>query len=737
MRGVIAHFLPLAELTQRLGLPGRDDDLLCLGQGHTHLAWEPTHNTYAHIAAQFPPGWQPEVYIHWSLEYNPVPLGLEAADCYTVGIVGDWNLGGQALQGMGGVFDLLLADKKGCERLKAAGYENVRYARLWAYDPGVHRRLSGVERDLDVVLVGSFNHEVQKERAKWLARVAKLSRKYKVCLTSKIFGEEAVRLMNRAKIVFNRSIRGEINMRCFEGPACGALLFYERENTEIRDLFTDREECVLYGEDDLEELLDYYLTHDAERERIAEAGYRKIQAHTYAHHLAETLAIVEEAKAGRPRGERRFLSLPPIERQIQRARQWMVVPDLRNLAAAELELLQAQNQYPSRADIANALACLAGEVASALPNAAQRGPIFAQAVAYARRALELQPDYIAARLNLAHLLLAMQRPGVTEELAAAVALLQAENLRAEQLRGPYFPRRFEAFDVELERLWGATRPESAEWIAGLRSLLLWRTWLELSDIGFEQQSYADAARFAVAAVELRPEIGGSHYRLARALRALGQREQAEAAYRRTLAESPFLFEAWEERACLLLEAERPADALAVLDELLTILDGCPVYADIRPGFERLRAQARSQLRRQQAAAAAPPPRLLRLLAFPNWRDASHWQSLVRTFATLYHSGDPAVLLLRADPTADPPAEELIQRLAAFLTGEVGLPADALPNITLLNQPLPPGEEWTLFHVADAVLTRDSAELSTAHRAQADAARVPLWTLEEMAARKAA
>src|SRR5512141_1740394 len=89
MRAVIAHFLPLTELTQRLPLPGRDDDLLCLGNGHAQLAWEPTRNSYDQIASQFPPGWKPDAYLHWSLEYNPVPKGLEEADCYTVGIVGD------------------------------------------------------------------------------------------------------------------------------------------------------------------------------------------------------------------------------------------------------------------------------------------------------------------------------------------------------------------------------------------------------------------------------------------------------------------------------------------------------------------------------------------------------------------------------------------------------------------------------------------------------------------------
>ena len=72
---------------------------------------------------------------------------------------------------------------------------------------------------------------------------------------SDIFGDDYGRFLNRARIGFNRSIRGEMNLRAFEVPACGGLLFMEEQNREIREFLTPGEEVVLYNNDNFEELV--------------------------------------------------------------------------------------------------------------------------------------------------------------------------------------------------------------------------------------------------------------------------------------------------------------------------------------------------------------------------------------------------------------------------------------------------------------------------------------------------
>src|SRR5438105_3552369 len=106
---------------------------------------------------------------------------------------------------------------------------------------------------------------VQRERLAWLPRLARLADRYRVAIHADVFGEDYRALLRRARIVFNRAVRGECNQRTFEAAACGALLFQEAGNREVPAYFADRRECVCYTEHDLEELLAHYLDHEDER----------------------------------------------------------------------------------------------------------------------------------------------------------------------------------------------------------------------------------------------------------------------------------------------------------------------------------------------------------------------------------------------------------------------------------------------------------------------------------------
>lgn len=716
MRVVFAPVKPEEESLLRRPPMGRSDEIVCFGPGPA---------VYAEQIRSLPAGWKPDVYLLWSIEYNSIPEGLEESDCLTVGVVGDWNLGGQAFQIMGGVFDMLFADRNGCARLQEAGFENVHYAPLWGFDPQLHRRIPDVPRDLDIVMVGNFNHEVQREREKWLARVARMSRRYRVCLTSNVYGEDYARLMNRAKIVFNRSIRGEINMRAYEAPACGALMFYERENTEIRDLFVDRQECVLYGEDDLEDLLDYYLTHEEERERIAEAGHRRVQACTWAHVLGRILNAIESHQVDNPEPriqKRKFLSLPPAERYFRRAYHGLLMPNRSALVAAQSALFQAQNLFPNRPDFANAWACLLAEWAAGMLDDRERRGYLQGALEHACSACNAQPDYVTAWFNRAHIHLTLGDLLTAEAaLGEAVSLLEADDLRADQLRGPYYPRQFNAFGVELERVWGATRPESTEWTEALRALLLWRAWEELSDLAYQKGRYADAVDFAAEATRRRPDIGTTRHRLARALRAVGRSTEAEAEYRRALADAPLCHEMWIELAELLQETKQYDICITLLEDVSAILDGCPYYESLRPHLQAIRARLQPQ------PGPTPTQRGLRLLALPDWSNATEWQSLLRHYAQTFHAAEPVTLLLGVDTDRHPSVEVVVAMLEGYLSGHLHKRIDQIPDITLLHRSLHADERQRLFQQADAFV----AGTNPTDQEQAGAAGLPILSVNDL------
>ena len=90
-----------------------------------------------------------------------------------------------------------------------------------------------------------------------------------------------------------RSIQRGIPLRCMDIMGCGGFLLTNYQE-DFLNFFTPDEDYVFYdGRRDLMEKIDYYLSHDEERERIALNGYMKVKKdHTYRDRLLEILDIV-------------------------------------------------------------------------------------------------------------------------------------------------------------------------------------------------------------------------------------------------------------------------------------------------------------------------------------------------------------------------------------------------------------------------------------------------------------
>src|SRR5262249_9865570 len=133
--------------------------------------------------------------------------------------------------------------------------------------------------------------------------------------------DEYRQLLGRSRLCFNRCIRLECNKRAFEAAAAGALLFMEAENLEIRDYFRDRQECVLYTEDDLEALLVYYLEHEDERRRIADAARVRVREYGFEQLWRRQLEMIRSEWAGMVERCKRRLGFQPDGSSDESARQ--------------------------------------------------------------------------------------------------------------------------------------------------------------------------------------------------------------------------------------------------------------------------------------------------------------------------------------------------------------------------------------------------------------------------------
>jgi 2-polyprenyl-3-methyl-5-hydroxy-6-metoxy-1,4-benzoquinol methylase len=170
-----------------------------------------------------------------------------------------------------------------------------------ACDPEVHHK-HAVEKTFDVCFVGNIS---PGERAD-LVRL--LQNRFPNHFVGRCYFDDMARTYSASRLVFNRSILNDVNMRVFEAVACGSLLLTNdlRDNGQ-EELFHDGVHLATYHE--AEELVDkvrFYLVHEAVRERIAAAGRAEALArHTYRHRMEQLLEKVS------PRYTQRALSDAP------------------------------------------------------------------------------------------------------------------------------------------------------------------------------------------------------------------------------------------------------------------------------------------------------------------------------------------------------------------------------------------------------------------------------------------
>ncbi len=674
----------------------RLDDSFCF--------YDQESGSYAEIASKFPEGWEPDVVIHWSLEYYSPPEGIENAGCLTAAVLGDWNMGGQAMHLMGGAFDYLIADKKGCDRLREAGFVNVLHASLWSYDPAMHKIIPGIERDIDILMIGNFNHEIQRERARWISRVLQLSNRYNVCITAGFFGEEYTKMMNRAKIVFNRSIRGEMNMRAYESAACGALLFYERENSEVGDFFIDGKDCVLYGEDNLEELLEYYLSHPEEAEKIALSGHTAVTPFTMPHHTNYIYNLLESElnKGEYNPSSRPILQLSPADREYNRLCHQLLMPVHHPYKIAE-QLALLEGRTSDAASLYNARGCALSGLANQDIEEQFRQIFIEQAAACFQNCIVLQPDSVVAWFNLSQLAIKTNLPNAQYALEKTCLLLNQPQVNPHQLIGPYFPGMWDALRMELERVFGSYIPESVEWCGEMKTLLLWLVNEQLSDNFAVREEWETAYDYAQKAVELRPEVFSTRLKLGRALKNLGYLEKAADEFRLSLKDLPLNPEVWQELAETLLAQNLYSECHTLLSECRTALIGCPVYNWWQSELERLEADL--------ASCRSAQPKQLTLIAFPEWETPADWQEMIKIYVNSFHPADPIMLVLTAPENS---TRTVVEQLTAFITQELHNEMSEIPNITLTNQPYTEAECVNLLYDSDIAVHLPSGKVKFPH-----------------------
>lgn len=182
------------------------------------------------------------------------------------------------------------AQRDGMQRLRQQGVDAV-----WlplACDPVLHRK-HDVSKQWDWCFVGHMFPGPRSEliQCMWA--------QFPNGFEGRRYFEEMAETYSASRLVFNRSVLNDVNMRVFEALASGSLLVTnELAENGLSEIFQDAVHLATYREEG--ELIDkcrFYLRHDTERERIAAQGLEEVLSrHTYLHRMETILTALQKER---------------------------------------------------------------------------------------------------------------------------------------------------------------------------------------------------------------------------------------------------------------------------------------------------------------------------------------------------------------------------------------------------------------------------------------------------------
>ena len=170
------------------------------------------------------------------------------------------------------------AQKRAVEEMKKDGVNAI-----WlphAVEPQAYPKFDILTKKYDVCFVGHVNTRNREDA------LDRLFSEFPNFYYGQALFNEAARKFAESKICFNIAMTDDLNMRNFEVMATGSFLLTSWIPT-IEELFEDGKHLVLYRSmDEMVDKAKYYLKHDDEREKIAQAGYEEVmKKHTIQHRV--------------------------------------------------------------------------------------------------------------------------------------------------------------------------------------------------------------------------------------------------------------------------------------------------------------------------------------------------------------------------------------------------------------------------------------------------------------------
>ncbi len=555
-------------------IPGDD-----LERQHDVVSYDLQRHRFEDVLGRLPRGWRPDYVLLYLTEVNALPLGIEDSPAVTISIPGD-SFPLQKLSLDMEFFDVILPGIRRYKQVfESLGHPQVLYAGASAVrgsTPSLARLAPPVEaeRPYDVVFIGDFGKPYYRQRTRYAHRLLQLSDRYKILVSTKRFSiEEYFRLMGQAKIVVEApSVQGGVNMRAFEAVQFGALLMHEELDRSIEEFFRPGEEVVLFREDNLEELVEYYLRHDDERKRIVRRAQKRLANRCMIHHLAAGM-MQALADSGVQRRHKKAIHAWPedVRRNVLACSDFYAGEYRRALGLLE-EAIGLNSQEP---EYLNNI----GVVTYALATEQQDASGMKEARARLMRANALRPEYWLARYNLLLLDQGRDVDLAIKELVVGLQdfVLMPTREAARGLQGlclfpeilsdrriPSYPEEAVLWQLAVER-----HPRrDLGYFVELARILLWRTLGLYADRMLQSGQPRRAVEALLDALRLHPEHAGLWRRLGQSFFELRKWQEAVEAFENSLSALPLQPDAQADLVRALVAAGKREAAQSRVEEFI-------------------------------------------------------------------------------------------------------------------------------------------------------------------------
>jgi len=216
------------------------------------------------------------------------PAGLEKVDCLCAWYGIDTHMDYEKHLHIARIFDItFVAQKEFVIRLIQNGIQQVFWLPL-AFEPSLHPLIPR-QRIYDIAYVGSDNAQIHPMRHRILAQ---LRLHFPKMWSGKASPKEMGEIYAQSRLVFNKSVNNDVNMRFFEAMGAGAVLLTDPiyENG-LEELFIEDQHYLRYeDENQIVDLVSVALSNPQKLAIIGrQARLEILSKHTYLHRVVQLM----------------------------------------------------------------------------------------------------------------------------------------------------------------------------------------------------------------------------------------------------------------------------------------------------------------------------------------------------------------------------------------------------------------------------------------------------------------